>query len=492
MTTLKRRVLCGLLGVLFVASSIVSFTGYSASAASEYDDWYNLENPLQMQRQNYYGSQNCSATIGSEWSSYLTNPENWSNTNSDLNEQARQEFNQAVSNGRMWGASKSRSPAPGNGYQDTMTIFYNNNENNTDLIWTGGEVFAPNTGYVQVSFNDSCELKLLNSSPSSVGIYQVVVSNLQFYATPIVNLLVSGYNANYPPGYDGTPINETIVNKIRITPEFSYDVSDRKLKARIIGELPFRERLQIRWSLQNADNNSQIIETKVISPDGLYEAEVPSKGQWLLYATPINPVPNLPIPDEYSLHSKIQVINFDGSSFSSDTTKSDCANNGDFNFCQEYSIYNDCSEFAGVAPYGIGGGSFPDIIGGFGCQLQNFGIFITTTLKFLFVPSDNFINNQLSQFGDWLEEKFGFIADAFTFVIELLRTTLQINPQPVLTIPGNPEFFGATIRVDFSQMQQSAPVVWNIMMTLVRSAILVGILFAANHRFWGVIKGLGR
>lgn len=489
-----------LLAILsLVTSSLSPVFSDVAKAASDYDDLITTTDNLEIDCFSSITGDPLGTSIDFSlgWSQVL-NPENtvfegntinrYSVVGGSVGTRPQDQWNQLQENidkARGWGVTKQDINTNG----ESFSVFIQTAEANLNFTGTGDDraLKFPNTyridvtcrqdgilvGYDNTTRNNT--VKYAYSWDATTGIY--------FISNPI----------NYPSGYEGEDVPETpnIPGSTQY-PLLDYQVSKKSIKAQYKNNIPNMS--HITWLLYKTEDDYVVPEgqdpindvTKQISVNSNYAYEVNEYGNYLLVAGVECRTPFTCEPNGFDVGVTALQLNIDGSTFDGSSDNPECLNG----ICEPNNPYVDCTEFAGEAPYGFGGGSFPDIIGGIGCVWTNFGIFLRIMLIELFVPKDGFWGSYFSDLGDQMETKFGFVFTAFSYVGEWIGSILVAEAD--CTIDSDGTIFGQSIAFDLCTFEDIAPVGWAYGINIFRLFIGVVLVFAAYRRLFTILTGLGK
>lgn len=492
-----KRWLNGLFALLFAVSYTVSLGSSFVSAASVYDDIFWSIDKVYLPVWN--GTSYDHEDVTTNYFQYV------------VDEDALESLEDAIYGNGAW------LVVSGN---DSLSIFWSDDKDVTKTSFFES-IYGPAWGIEYNGTNSWNHIRIWDE-PLNGGIKNQVFLN-QTSETIILlgdmpspqptdyGVFVSTYDNIYPAGYEGNEIPNDHSPVIKIHPEFQYSVSLKTVTVSDINQqLPeytpdegwTTQGYAIEWSLFKCDIWDDVgkicenptLENLNIQPQGnQYSYDVPSYGDYYLSAQYLVQecfrYPSYPLTPDYCVYVDLGTVmegyDFDptsvyleinGNNIAGDTRDSVCDSSG---YCEPPSPYEDCSL------HGI------DLLAGFICVMRNFGIFLGIMFKQLFIPSPAFIENYIHEFGDYMSSKLGFLATAFGFVIDYVEVALDITPKCVIDdLPGT--FFGTQLNLNLCVFEENYPNVFNAMMLIVRSLILVGVVFASRHQLIAIIKGLGR
>lgn len=430
MTILKKK---QSLGTLFLALSLLlSFLAsvalpFVVKAASAQDSAYTTVPQLILGNDDFYRGEThiggCSVDMSASWSSLFS-----------LDTQGMQQsyidsFNTAMENGR-WGVSQIFADYNGGSTARASLISVYWTENTSlGLIWSGNSEYSSvslQTPYHSATFLTSAyNTGGSDCTPVLQGydLGAMVSQSDQAGDSFTKNFFVYTDHPNYPEGYEGIPIVDSPTILGVIHPDISYVVKDKKVT------LLYKQNIGgciMNWTwAKEGDSNHDIVTQNASEP---FIIDVPDYGAYsfladLQFVGP--PAICTPFPEGSTVVPTTLTLEIDGTDFTGGTDEMDCTNQGGYAGCVAPSPYLDCSIFAGTAPYGFGGGEFPDILGGFGCHLTNFMKGLEIFLFSMFVPSSHMLSQNFTSLQDTLDENGG-VAGVITAPIVSLQT-LSLN-----------------------------------------------------------------
>lgn len=297
-----------------------------------------------------------------------------------------------------------------------------------------------------------------------------------------------GFPVVYPPGYNGTPVQPETRDKIY--PKILYLVAEYDFTANYVGDtiIPFNQVNQVctldqqpMYVTYSILASGEIINSRTLKCDETYNFKLPGYDNYELYVVYTNATGEIiGETDNYILNASIMPFVADGSSYTgaNDGSQGECSTIDNMQVCEQVSPYEDCSEF------GI------DLIGGFGCIIKNFQIWIKATAMQLFVPRTSYFNGFSQTFGTLVESKLGFAATAYSMLVDWINSLIFVEADCTPTLGGG-TFFGATMNYNFCAFEQAAPTIWTPLITIARLSIAAGFVFIAYRRMLEIIRGLG-
>lgn len=149
-------------------------------------------------------------------------------------------------------------------------------------------------------------------------------------------------------------------------------------------------------------------------------------------------------------------------------------------FClvDEYSPFIDCSAIFGDF----------DLVGGFGCVMENFGIFLKASLFTLFTPNPDFYKNYWAEFGEFLNTKLGMLYTSIGFVFSLFGSIITSGATTECTITPVGTLFGQSFTIDVCSFEDIAgSTLWGVLQGLVISLTILALSFALYRKYNEVV-----
>ena len=432
----------------------------------------------------------------------------WNYTSNYDGAQAKQDaffdrFDANLAEGAGWGVAQSFD----NGYPEIDIFVFDPDADLTvndgyiavsgSAVWTHGFAYNPNAYCRWQDLKYSHDVRYTLPTSPNTWKYLFIVSD----------------NIDYPEGYEGSPVPGGVGTKTVVKPDFTYSVNNKDVQAKDYNlTLPTItpdegytiEGYSVEWSLfkcgsytdvGNLCNDSSLSKYQILGQDDTFNYSVSDYGDYHLQANYLVQecyrYPSYPATpdycfyvdfgaeaelDDYDFTSTTVHLKIDGSSFSGDTKEGECDVSG---FCEPPSPYEDCST------YGL------DIVGGLGCVIRNFGVWLTNTLKMLFIPTGQFFNELFSDFGDFFNEKLGFIAYPISFLIGFFTDVMNAAGTPTCSLEGG-SIFGVNADVDLCTMQDKVPVIYNGIITFIRAAVAFTLIFALFRKYHEVVGEGGK
>ncbi|HJP81798.1 MAG TPA: hypothetical protein VJ841_05370, partial [Candidatus Saccharimonadales bacterium] len=156
------------------------------------------------------------------------------------------------------------------------------------------------------------------------------------------------------------------------------------------------------------------------------------------------------------------VVTVNGSSYYGDTSgdpdaeyPSECTTTGADTVCGPpdltKNLYEDCSIYG------------TDIIGGFGCIMRNFGIWLREELLIpLFVPKASFLQNYFSEFRAFITGKLGFLIWPVEWSVNFVRAFFDgLNGTNNICGWSFGNIMGGDFKLNFCSLEQNFPAAFN-------------------------------
>lgn len=305
--------------------------------------------------------------------------------------------------------------------------------------------------------------------------YLYVVKNYKFLAP-------DGYEGNLPPS--GNPPSTEIrpVGVYRVENR-SFNITSAKSLQQIIRENGVLYQLNgyltyyvYKCTDGTYDNCSEL----VYSQDNLIESDqfnyvFPETGHYVVsygYTFP-GPVPKPvnPPSGEFTYPPMSYQLNIDGSSYIGQPGQEGCIDG----LCPAPSPYEDCSEYG------------TDIIGGIGCQVRNFQVWLRVTLTGLFAPSPGFMKEYQENLTSFFNEKLGFLATSVGFIGNTFTTIINSASQTKCTVTPDGTFFGSRFTIDVCKFQEIFPAGFAVLQNIIVGITSVGLFFAALRKYHEVV-----
>lgn len=451
----------------FVLLSTVLFDVSSASAASPFDDTYNLTTDLTLKNQY------CGTSLKSDYPLTATEI----GTLLASNPTYGASFSNAVNSGRFGVSNFTTyaSVSPGV-YRNAIHVYWTE-DTSLYLKWTqygGGYRAVEPKGnslksvYIRAqndtSGHSNC-IAVADPSTSSDGI----VSDNQ----SVFNIFVKTDYPNYPTDYTGTGIDQVGNIKKDFYPEFEYSYSGTGVAVTQFKRIPGGlNRFDVK--LFKADENYNIIGDPVDTDLGrlLYAAsnsyvEAPSLGKYVL-GVYIYPPPGSSLLDEYNFKSAFIHLNLDGSTASGNSYGENCVNGS----CSVPPIYEEC-----------------DLID-IPCHFRNFWAGLKALFIFIFIPSSSDMSRLFDDANSFIHTKFGFLTYPFDWIYSLFgamaNSSAACNGVSLSGIPSvspGDKFFGSPVNLNVCSAEHDFPKIYNIAVFFIRVVLVLAMVAAVYRKF---------
>jgi len=487
-----RLALYSLALLLLVSLPLSVLLSPTALAASPYDNFVQITDDYTLEANNYYNNY-YSGTDVSDWRGELENNDWWANENAknDLLPQIKSiqqspsasvavirvtEFQQGnieryASNFYIYFCDEPLDVtftysvfATCNGTGKSVAIF-------SKAIWLGygggDPVFA--------------DIGSPANSPMSTPVNTNNTGEVEFRIVETANLDVT-----YPPDYAGLPIPGISLEQLSYYPEITLNVRNKNINVRYNGnierelaELPYPpdypSGYTIKWKLERQISTSpleyELVNEKELSKDVAYEYDVDQLSTYRITASPV-----VPFYEEANILVNSTSLPFvvDGTSYTQTAGGKNCVNG----VCEQETQYDDCST------YGV------NVAGAIICVFGNFQKWLISTLMWLFIPNAGNVSNYSTAFVNVIREKMGFVWTGFSFIVDWLKTLLVTDTH--CTFATNGTFFGANINLNFCQLEQASPTIYNMMIGFLRLLFGAVLVFFSYRRFMHIITTLGK
>lgn len=481
-----------LLAALLLSSSLaLSFTPWLASkvsAVSGYDNTVHTTETLYTSMTNFYiGGSNKTCSQSSDLSTTLfdgirTNDDLFIYGDLDM-EAIRASLDEAYANG-SYSVTQGFVRAPlgnGNGTMEYILLVWSESGDGA-LNFTGS---TPTTTLNAAA--DDFQFLMIGNRPlagyGSVNCNLVVTQNFSGYNFPnkVVSsedqnqttgndgfyretrqvFVTSGFDITYPPGYEGTPIPENELRR-RINPSVGYTLfSDGRLFAMGLSTPPCLpvgltettgcvSNYRLIYSVSLED---EVLFEQTVDRTEPFNAVLPGYETYQLrvqFVLPSGPVP--PISPDVIAMPVTFVLVFDGTGVDGGTIGNDCEVVGDVFVCEAADPYEDCSLLYNYVT--IADTTFPLIsIESLVCSVNNFGLWLRSTLISLFVPGYSFYQNWYQSITTFFESKLGFLGTSIGFLFNLLGAVVTgaVATSCIIAPPG--EIFGTPLVINVCDLE---------------------------------------
>lgn len=470
---IKRILLASLMLFASILSSLLP--AFPASAASLYDTAYQPTDEIH----EYYpfGSYQCptKTDLSTSWSSYITDESKWQFGQTTWAPAMKQSLQNAFAHGR-WGVSMTlnNNGATDGNHIAQVTVFWTE-DTSLSLEWLsdGGTKYV-RTNSVKAAIITCAKLYSGgNDQPLALPVEwdgttivprQVMVSNSNPYSpsgaydTVTKNFFVYTDHPNYPPDYAGPSIPASHNPKPDFYVPYILNVDDKKLTiapkpADTGGKCWKWASTLVKKGTSTSDNFADwevISETDYLASNEPAELKARDYGNdYAIGMMPYNcDAPAVPISDSYNLKlERIFPLKIDGSSYILDSDDLNCDNGG---ICEQPSPYEDCSTYG------------TDLIGGLGCVMRNFGVFLRSLFVTLFVPTPGFLKDYFTEFKEFINTKFGFLIWPLTWSVDFVSAFFNgVNGTNNICNWSFGNIFNSDFKLNFCSLEQNFPTAFN-------------------------------
>lgn len=461
------RILAALL-ILFTSVSSVLLSSKMAGAASIYDDYYHRTEAIKVNGNNYGGNTCSDQDISANWSSYILDKSKW--LNPTYNGNADVSLQNAFDHGR-WGVSMSNQWG-GSGYYTSVSVFWTE-DTSLAVNWNAADERIEVNGNQVHAITISSRLIVFGNgdcTPIAWGHYQVpftVVSTKKpFVNSPAsaneaggtTNLFIYSDHYNYPSGYAGPQIPDSFTPKPDFYVPYILNVDDKNIT---VTPKPIDSGGKCwKWAStlkkQGTSSSNNFFDWETIQATDYLASNAPAELRAREYGNDYAigmlaydcDAPAAKISDSYNLMlSRVYPLKVDGSSYILDSDDLNCENGG---VCEEPSPYEDCAAFGA------------DIIGGLGCVMRNFGVFLRSLFMTLFVPSPGFFKDYFSDFKSFIDTKFGFLIWPLTFAVDFVNAFFNgVNGTNNICNWSFGNLFNSDFKLNFCSLEQNFPTAFN-------------------------------
>lgn len=464
------RILSALL-ILFTSVSSVLLYSRPAGASSIYDSYYQKSDAIKVNANNYYGRTCSDVDISANWSSYILDKSKW--LNETYNGNADVSLQNAFDHGR-WAVSMSNQWGQ-NGYftivtvawtEDTsLAVQWNPTDERVEVVGNQLHAISISSRFIVSGIAGDCDP--IAWSYGATGIPFVVMSSKKpFVNSPAssneagatTNLFIYSDHYNYPTGYAGPQIPGSHNQKSDFYVPYILNVDDKNIT---VTPKPVDTGGKCwRWAStlvkKGSSTSENFADWEVIAETDYLESNAPAQLRAREYgndyaigmmAYDCN-APAVKISDFYNLKlERIFPLKIDGSSYILDSANLNCENQG---LCEELTPYEDC------ASYGV------DLIGGLGCVMRNFGVFLRSLFITLFVPSPGFFKDYFTDFKTFIDTKFGFLIWPLTFAIDFVNAFFNgVNGTNNICNWSFGNLFNSDFKLNFCSLEQNFPSAFN-------------------------------
>lgn len=466
---------CGSFALLFVLSLIGSFTLFSnsATASSDYDNVLNLTTDTYFRLQNDSVCNDVSIT-GQLFTEFMQT--------SQISEQIRDDYMNA--NSRF--LTNIQGQNAGN-INNTFMIGYGNNLTlNWDYALTGNAVVT-SANTIQVGCKEKYDFFGATGEPE----LYLVESGYNDFATVSYKspdptndgwaLVYFTGNPNYPSGYSGTSVPESVLNipDYYSLAELAYWVNDKKLELKnITPNLLDYPVVACSYKIYKVSDPNELVYDS--STNGYHmcdekrEYTVSSYGSYLLELNIWYDKLEGQFYDntDFILAGVASTeIDIDGTTFSGVI-----AGTGLTSTDKKQTDYEDCTSHGW------------DVAQRLTCEIRNLGLRIRDMFTFLIIPNSSQINTLFTDFNQYMNNKLGFLWSPFNFFSSLLQGMMtspescSINTSKIPEADLNGTFFGSTVHLNVCSAEQDMPRVYNLVVFIVRVVTVLAFAYALYAR----------
>lgn len=306
----------------------------------------------------------------------------------------------------------------------------------------------------------------------------------------------------------GSPGGEFDSSKKIISPEFDYEVRDKKVTIthrKDKDEIDIsafsnytkdgwklkNNSYQVKFTVQKRFSGDVIGTTQVVDAGGSFSMNLPENGEYSIVASysalacySYNSVttPDYCIDayaddtDLIDYQSKTMYLNINGDDFEGSTLTADCKSG----FCEVKPKYEDCSVHDLNIKFWDGGPEFrfPSILS-IGCTINNSLKWLVNEIILpLFMPSQDFLRDKFGELNNNLQDSFGFLWTPVTLIQTFYKGVVnnQISGDtcslPPMTI------FGSTAIIHLCSWRHQLPDLWRYMQLAIQGGLVVGLIWA--------------
>ena len=312
--------------------------------------------------------------------------------------------------------------------------------------------------------------------------------------------LYANANVVYPTGYTGSNIPPSLAPPdVPYYPNIELTVKGNAVSAVYTNNLKdYYSCGTVSWNMTKGTTPVQYDSKPHLSMTDTYTADNLSNDHYSLALWFDQTIPCASPPAGTVLKMTIISFNITGDSFiisSSDNSKSTCTIiNGDQS-CLAISPIKDCSTFGS------------DIVGGLGCQINNFAygfiVSLRTLFTWVFVPDLGYLKSQVDNTGQTMTSHLGVGAYALTYIPRVLNSFSGGAITPIDASSGqgcsistnantssNPDsFLRGSLIVNFCTLQQKAPGLWDLVTMWIRGLTVLGLVIAIYYKILNFFQG---
>lgn len=345
------------------------------------------------------------------------------------------------------------------GFQDlngTKVARYFNKENNNPTIPDGARIYYQN-GELKGDCNQQ----------------NIYYPDSTYEGNADIRILLSTFDIQYPEGYAGQQIGDSVNIAPKVYPEVFYNVKQFEFSAshnhNQLKEYGLNgNSYKVKYTLYDNDS-TDVLKSETIDASAFFKYTFDDYGTYGMdveFQPKGIPYPSLP-EDINFIPTKLKIL-VNGQSYVSNSNNDKCDEQGD---CEEAFIGEDCSTYG------------TDLIGGFGCHIRNFGRNLEAVLIALFLPAPAFFTGYWSEFTEFLNTKLGFLYQSIASIVGLLNGVITNAASSDCTFTPAGTLWGAPMNLNLCQMQNSFPAAWAIMQSLVIGLTCFALIFAFQRRY---------
>lgn len=114
----------------------------------------------------------------------------------------------------------------------------------------------------------------------------------------------------------------------------------------------------------------------------------------------------------------------------------------------------------------------------------------------LFIPDGDNLSTKITDFGDTITEKLGFLAFPFTFTTELMQTMFDSDnhDEPCtdtycrISFAQGADFYGAGLELDFTVLNDVAPDLWDFIIGAIRAMTIFAVIMMLRKKYMEIVK----
>jgi len=498
-----------IISLAVLLSPLISlFIAPNVGATTTYDGVFNdLPTTLKIERKQ----DSCPAVdITNTWGGMITDPSKWLGSATGDKTGAIAAFNIAKNNGTGWAASQVVS----NGNIGSVMTSPDLLNNDTKYQMAGTTfvfiTYTPDaSNYVDFISYDTVRMAYMSSSDGVLPTYNLMIFQDNLCNPVVYGVTQKSYIAygnqvvavqlladagiwssgtakplfvnstiRYPAFYAGAIPPSSMIAPIvvrDIFPILSARLDKQRLSMTTIPKTGDLTPNGITYSVWNSDNTEELFSYHFIGSEiNTFIYDFAATGDYHIHA-----VYDIPFPIDPATYNNIMTdwsITVDGSSQSILLPNENECTIGGTVTCAPATLplLKDCSVFG------------PDIIGGFGCHLTNFGIVLVHDLSdlvsFLFVPDTSVIASSFNSMYSMVETKLGFLLYPFSFVFRFFQSILDISG-PVLCTIDLDKVYGVQYNLDICSFERNLPTFFFFAQSLLQGVTSMGLMWQIRKKF---------